>query len=289
MNPTHLSRGLCAGLVVIASIASAEQAAPSAGLTAEELSVEAPQAATAPADAQSKRLSLYAEAAYLNAEGELVVDLLEQDYAYFSLSITDAQGMPVAGVTPKIQINGKSRVIDLDESETGAHSNEYGQFDFAVMGGAMGLDTLSIEAAGETTLARLNVISLKAAGFASPDEVDGVVPWTELTRATVGYTEDGVTATFPAQIAALDGTRVTLAGFMLPLEAQRRQNRFVLTSSPPSCFFHVPGGPSGAAEVLAPDGIEVTWDLVVLEGVLKTLQSSEQGVVYQLLDAQLKK
>ena len=273
MNPTHLSCGLCAGLVVIASIASAEQAAPPSGLTAEELSVEAPQAATAPADAQSKRLSLYAEAAYLNAEGELVVDLLEQDYAYFSLSITDAQGMPVAGVTPKIQINGKSRVIDLDESETGARSNEYGQFDFAVMGGAMGLDTLSIE----------------AAGFASPDEVDGVVPWTELTRATVGYTEDGVTATFPAQIAALDGTRVTLAGFMLPLEAQRRQNRFVLTSSPPSCFFHVPGGPSGAAEVLAPDGIEVTWDLVVLEGVLKTLQSSEQGVVYQLLDAQLKK
>lgn len=41
--------------------------------------------------------------------------------------------------------------------------------------------------------------------------------------------------------------------------------------------------------MLAPDGIEVTWDLVVLEGVLKTLQSSEQGVVYQLLDAQLKK
>ncbi len=269
----------------------APETTPAATLSPAELEAEAPSQISSAPDAASKvpTLSLYAESAYLNADGELVVDVLEQDYAYFSLSITDHQGLPMSGIAPEITIDGGSRIIKLEESNSGAVSNEYGQFDFAVIGGAMGMDTLSVRAAGQTTRARINVISLKAAGFASPEDIEGVLSWTELTQARVEYTDTGLTAEFPPAIADLNGKPVKLAGFMLPLEAQRRQTRFLLTSSPPSCFFHIPGGPAGAAEVVAPKGIEVSWDLIVLEGRLETLSSSEDGVVYRLLDAQQQK
>lgn len=73
----------------------------------------------------------------------------------------------------------------------------------------------------------------------------------------------------------------------MPLEPEQKQKHFLLTSSPPSCFFHLPGGPAGAVEVLAPKGIDATWDLLVLDGRLETIERSEMGVVYRLHDAKV--
>jgi hypothetical protein len=131
----------------------------------------------------------------------------------------------------------------------------------------------------------VNVISLKAAGFPSIDDIEGVLPWSELMKARLRYRGDAVEAEFTEAIAAHDGKIVKLAGFMLPLEPDLRQKRFLLTSNPPSCFFHVPGGPAGAIEVLAETGVETRWDPVVVEGRFETLGRSELGVVYRMSGA----
>ena len=42
-------------------------------------------------------------------------------------------------------------------------------------------------------------------------------------------------------------------------------------------------------EVLAQDGIEASWDPIVIEGRFEPLETSETGVVYRLHDARLVK
>ena len=79
---------------------------------------------------------------------------------------------------------------------------------------------------------------------------------------------------------------VKLAGFMMPLETGVKQRWFLLTSHPPSCYFHVPGGPAGAIEVFAEEGIEVSWDPIVLEGRFEALEKSDSAV-YRLSDARI--
>ena len=106
-------------------------------------------------------------------------------------------------------------------------------------------------------------------------------------QAKVTYGDEWLTTAFPDSVLAKAGQTVKVAGFMTPLEADMKQRRFVLTSNPPSCFYHVPGGPAGAVEVFAPEGVEVSWDPVVLEGRFEAHEKSENGVIYQLHDAQL--
>ena len=103
--------------------------------------------------------------------------------------------------------------------------------------------------------------------------------------AKLDYNETGIVASFPTRITDRAGTIVKLSGFMMPLEADLKQRHFLLTSNPPSCFFHIPGGPAGSVEVVATEGIEVSFDPIVLEGRFEPQASSDLGIVYRLLEA----
>ena len=105
-------------------------------------------------------------------------------------------------------------------------------------------------------------------------------------RSSVRYDGNQSIVEFPESVSVLSGETVTLTGFMMPLDPDPNQRRFLLTSNPPSCFFHIPGGPAGAIEVLAPEGIEASWSPIVIKGRFETLSQSEYGVIYRLHDAQ---
>ena len=212
---------------------------------------------------------------------------MERDYAYLRVYVESDDGRPVMDVRPELDVKGSSTIVLLSELSTGQTTNEEGYFDFAVVGGRMGTDRVTVSVGEAIAEVVLNIISLKAAGFASPDNVEGALAWSDLTKARVEYDELGMLAQFPPEIEQLNGQRVKMAGFILPLAPEQKQTHFLLTSNPPSCFFHIPGGPAGAAEVFTEQGIEVTWDLIVLEGQLKAMQRNEQGVVYRLHDARL--
>ena len=132
------------------------------------------------------------------------------------------------------------------------------------------------------------MISLRATGFPVPPKVEGGIGWNELLQAQLEYTDMRLIARFPESIKSRAGKTVKLSGFMLPLESELKQKRFLLTSNPPELLlFHIPGGPAGSVEVLAPEGIEVSWEPVVLEGRFEPQETSEIGVVYRLRDARL--
>ncbi len=272
--------------------------APLDGLTPEELAAEPlPLPSTAsqpwmsppvtPDKAIDVRLELSSEFGYVDEFGRHVVDLLEQDYAYIRVQILSKDSGPVMDAVPVFSIEGTSQLLEPEALTTQPTTDEFGVIEFAVIGGQMGLDQVRVEFGGARAELLVNVISLEAAGFPALPVVEGGLPWEELTEARVRYQETVLVAEFPSTITARTGQTVKLSGFMMPLESELKQRRFLLTSNPPSCFFHLPGGPAGAVEVFANEGVEMSWDPVVLEGRFEPQQTSAVGVVYRLYDARL--
>ena len=239
------------------------------------------------ADAEQLVLGIYSDAGYQDAEGRYIVDLLEQDYAYLTLIVTDADGRPVIGAEPSFTVNGKSEILPPEDVATRTTTDASGTVDFAIIGGEMALDQAEVSVGDATMDIRINVISLAASGFPALPDIDGVVPWQELMKARIRYEEDSVSVDFPAAVQEAATSEVLLTGFMMPLEPEMVQRRFLLTSNPPSCFFHIPGGPAGAVEVFAPEGIEASLSPMVMAGRLELLETMEFGVIYRLQDAKL--
>lgn len=260
-------------------------------LSAQDASTDVPPAkAPAPInikDAGKITIQAIAETGYFDEQGRYVVDLLEQDYAYLAVRVETLEGRPVEGALPSFSLEGASRLVLPEALSENPGTDEFGVIEFAVTGGSMGLDKVTVELR-ETRLELLvNVISLRATGFPALEVVEGGIPWTDLMKARVQYTDTAMVTEFPKEIETRAGQTVKLSGFMMPLEADLKQRRFLLTSNPPGCYFHIPGGPAGAVEVFATEGIEASWNPLVLEGRFEPQKESETGVVYQLHDARL--
>ena len=287
------------------------RATPDNALSAEEMALEAPAGSAVPEstpevlppsfedgnffnqelspvdvdEAQGLQLRILSETAYLDAQGGYMLDLFERDMAYLTLVIETAEGRPVRNARPSYAVDGSSRVVPMSAEPI---TDDTGWIQFGVIGGKMGSERLTVTVGDERVEVGLNVISLEAAGYAKLDDSQGGLRWEALMQARLSFDEEGVAgAEIPPDIAAQDGQTVKLIGFMMPLEAEQKQKHFLLTSNPPNCFFHIPGGPAGAVEVFSESGIEASWDPVLLEGRFETVQRSEVGVIYRLHQARV--
>ena len=87
------------------------------------------------------------------------------------------------------------------------------------------------------------------------------------------------------EIMNLDGKKVTLMGFMFPLEQSEKQKRFLIGPYPLSCPFHYHVGPSQVVEVSMPKGIDFSYDPVTVKGTFKPHFNRETGMFYTLENA----
>lgn len=88
---------------------------------------------------------------------------------------------------------------------------------------------------------------------------------------------------FPAQIKALAGKRIKVSGWMMPLEAGKKQKRFVLLGYPPGCPFHFHAAPNQFIEVIAETPFPTNETKVfVVSGVLELTGYDESGIFYRL-------
>ncbi|MEE4339524.1 DUF3299 domain-containing protein [Erythrobacter sp.] len=91
---------------------------------------------------------------------------------------------------------------------------------------------------------------------------------------------------FTKQVRALAGKRIKVAGWMMPLDAQRTQKRFVLLGYPPGCPFHFHAAPNQFVEVIASTPFPTDERKVfVVSGVLELTGYDESGIFYRLRDA----
>lgn len=88
---------------------------------------------------------------------------------------------------------------------------------------------------------------------------------------------------FTPQVKALNGKRIKVAGWMMPLENGAKQKHFVLLGYPPGCPFHFHAMPNQFIEVYAdiPFATNETSALVV-SGVLELTGYDESGIFYRL-------
>ena len=114
--------------------------------------------------------------------------------------------------------------------------------------------------------------------------------WEKL--ASVDYEESvsegqwSFTPQFPDDVLLLDGQKVKLTGFMIPLDYSQTQTTFLISAFPgDGCYFHMPGGPSTIAQVESGDGVGFTYDKVEVEGTLVVLKDDPYGLLYKVIDA----
>lgn len=265
------------------------------GLTADELAAAPPEPdpwtpgeprPVAAADATGVRITPLVERGYLDEEGRYVIDLMEDDYVYIAVRVETGQGRPVEDAEPRVSLEGTSRLLEPVEVSMSPTTNEYGIVEFAVVAGEMGLDRIGVDYDDASIEILINVISMRANDFLLPELGEDQLSWDDLLRAEVRYADMILYAEFPEAVTERSGDTVKIAGFMMPLETGMTQQWFLLTSHPPGCYFHVPGGPAGAVEVFAEEGIEVAWGPIVLEGQFVALTESESAI-YRLDDARV--
>ena len=87
-------------------------------------------------------------------------------------------------------------------------------------------------------------------------------------------------ASHPASVRARAGRRVTVRGYMLPLEATNRTAHFLISPYTPVCSFHPPAEPNEVIEVRLSRPIEAGYHLVEVTGVLRLSNDGEKGLFF---------
>jgi len=118
----------------------------------------------------------------------------------------------------------------------------------------------------------------------------GGVAWSllESTKETTRKDQNNMIRSkplFPAEVKALNGKRIKVNGYMLPLENGATQTHFVLLAYPPDCPFHLNPMPMQFVEVRAAKPVKVSYDVRTIEGVLTLHGDDEQGIFYKFSDA----
>lgn len=217
----------------------------------------------------------------VSLDGQLSLPAMERDMVYLMARVETEAGAPVAGAEIEI-VSRNGTLVLLDDT----HSDEYGYAAFTLYAARAGTDTLTLSAAGVSTDFSLEVIALDASPWLEGLQGEGITRWSALRDVELSFEEAAVSARFGDSVRALEGKRVRLAGYMMPLSADMQQTHFLISASPPDCFFHVPGGPTTIAEVQTlPAGVAMTMEPLVVEGVLRLLSRSEQGIVFRVEEA----
>lgn len=91
---------------------------------------------------------------------------------------------------------------------------------------------------------------------------------------------------FTAAVKRLEGKRIKVAGWMMPLENGAKQKHFVLLGYPPGCPFHFHAAPNQFIEVYADTPFPTNETNVhIVSGVLELTGYDESGIFYRLRQA----
>lgn len=113
-----------------------------------------------------------------------------------------------------------------------------------------------------------------------------VVPWSALTAVTMKTVGRRLLPEFPASVRALNGTKVRIQGFMMPLAPGEKQSHFLVSSVPLTCSFCTPGGPESMLEVRTRTPVKYGMEAVVVEGRLQVLDDDPLGLYYRMTSAE---
>jgi hypothetical protein len=130
--------------------------------------------------------------------------------------------------------------------------------------------------------------SLKSFSQKSVNPANSLEVWKLLRSLKYESKENGIYQPFfsPA-IQSLDGKKVTLEGFMIVIQHERKPKYFMISFFPVnSCFFCGAAGPETVVEVFSEKPVTYTDDPIVMSGVLRLNAKDENKMFYILEKAE---
>ena len=111
--------------------------------------------------------------------------------------------------------------------------------------------------------------------------------WGILRQTKIGMDEKRgtFTADHPPVVKALQGTTVTISGFIMPLEPGKQVRHFLLSKYTPVCTFCPPGEPNEVVEVTLINSIPFRQSLVNVTGKFELFNNGDAGLFFRLDDA----
>ena len=110
--------------------------------------------------------------------------------------------------------------------------------------------------------------------------------WKNFAKCKVKTNRDlSYSITYIPGVKAMNGKRVTISGFMLPLEAKEKFTHFLLSKNAPTCAYCPPGGPNEVVEVFSSKPTIWKENLVIYSGTLILVNDGQKGVFFQMNDA----
>ncbi|MGB7988033.1 MAG: DUF3299 domain-containing protein [Candidatus Methylophosphatis roskildensis] len=116
-------------------------------------------------------------------------------------------------------------------------------------------------------------------------ESAGVVSWKTLSQVDLVKENDRYSPRFSQDVQALAGKPVKLQGFMVPLEAGDKQKHFLLSASPQTCAYCMPGGPESLVDVTLKDPVKYGFEPILISGKLVVMKNDPMGLYYRIADA----
>ena len=111
--------------------------------------------------------------------------------------------------------------------------------------------------------------------------------WNALFQCKVHYDDKShkYSITYTPEVKAMEGKPMTIAGFMLPLEATETFKHFLISKRTPTCPFCPPGEPNEIAEVFTTKPVKYDEGIVVVTGTFRFTTNPDLGLFFQLKDA----
>lgn len=95
---------------------------------------------------------------------------------------------------------------------------------------------------------------------------------------------------FSEEVLALEGTEITVRGYLLPEKGYKTHKEFILSSLPYNlCFFCGKAGPETVMEVSSLDAVRYSDEPITMKGTLMLNHLDPIGLPYILLNAKLVK
>lgn len=147
---------------------------------------------------------------------------------------------------------------------------------FACTAAAGPAAALSLQEAPEALRAHLRL---------GPPDVEGALDWAQLARAGESMFRDGRISRFPAELHALDGKDVTLAGYMMPFRDGEAHREFMFGAAQFHCTACMMGDLNRLVAVQAAEPVAHAHGPLVLRGRLRLLEDEASPLFYRLEDA----
>ena len=116
-------------------------------------------------------------------------------------------------------------------------------------------------------------------------EPEGAVSWSTLAEVGQTIENDKEVPEFSRKVLRLDNKKVTIYGFIIPLETGTRQRHFLLSAVPSGCPFCMPVGPEGIVEILSKEPVEFGDQPIAMVGRFAVLKDDPNVLLYKLTEA----